>query len=131
MKPLVAIVVLCFAVGQSIPTHAQGGKVISQIEIPNDAIGQVCEIVLKNSKSGSTETDAGKIARLDDTQIVLVDATRTVRVEKCMPILGTIPYLGRMFRTAGIGVEKLPAELTINESNLFDPESGSRHGEFL
>ena len=118
MKHLVATIVLCFAVGLSIPMHAQDGKVVSQIEIPNDAIDQVCEIVLKSSKSASTETDAGKILRFDNSKVVLVDATRTVRVEKSVPILGAIPYLGRMFRNTGIGVEKLPGELTINRSEI-------------
>ena len=66
MKHLVTIMVLCFAVGQSKPAQAQDGKAVSQIEIPNHAIDQVCEIVLKSSKSASTETDAGKILRFDD-----------------------------------------------------------------
>ena len=118
MKHLVATTVLCFAAGQTVFTHAQDGKVVSKIEIPNDAIDQVCEILLKNSKSARTETDAGKIVRYDDTKVVLVDATRTVRVEKSVPILGAIPYLGRMFRNTGIGVEKLPGELTINRSEI-------------
>jgi hypothetical protein len=118
MKHLVTIIVLCFAVGQSIPSHAQDGKVASQIEIPTDAIDQVCKIVLKSSKSASTETDAGKILRFDDSKVVLVDATRTVRVDKSVPFLGAIPYLSRMFRNIGIGVEKLPGELTINRSEI-------------
>lgn len=118
MKHLVTIVVLCFAVGQSIPTHAQDGKVVSQIEIPNDAIDQVCEIVLKSSKSASVETDTGKIVRFDDSKVVLVDVTRTVRVERSVPFLGAIPYLGRVFRNTAIGVEKLPDELTINRNEI-------------
>lgn len=118
MKHFVALLVLSFAVGQSIAAHAQDGKVISQIEIPNDAIDHVCEIVLKSSTPASTETDAGKILRFDDSKVVLVDATRTVRVEKSVPILGAIPYFGRMFRNTGIGVEKLPGELAINRSEI-------------
>ncbi len=118
MKHFVAIIVLCFSVGQSTPTHADDERVVSQIAIPNDAIDQVCEIVLKNAKSASIETDAGKIVRFDNSKVVLADATRTVRVEKSVPILGAIPYLGRMFRNTGIGVEKIPGELTINRSEI-------------
>ena len=118
MKNLVAIIAFCFSVGLSISTNAQDGNIESQIEIPNDAIDQVCEIVRKRSKSTSTETDAGKIVSFDDKTVVLVDATRTVRVEKSVPVLGGIPYIGRMFRNIGIGVEKISGELTINRSEI-------------
>ncbi len=117
MRHLIAIVVLCFAVNQSILTHAQDGKA-AQIEIPNDAIDQSCEIVLKKSRSKSSETDAGKIVRYDDAKRILVDATRTVRVEKSIPILGAIPYLNRLFRNTGIMIEKVPGELTIDRSEI-------------
>ena len=118
MKHLVAIIVLCFTVGQSTPTQAQEGRVESQIEIPNDAIDQVCEIILKKSKSATTETDAGKIVRYDEAKVVLIDATRTIRVEKSVPILGAIPYLRGLFRNTSIAVKKLPGELTINRSEI-------------
>jgi ribosomal protein L14 len=118
MKHLIAIIVLSLAAGQSTPLHAQEGKAVSQVEIPNEAVNRDCEIVLKKSKSKSTETNAGKIVRFDETKVVLVNATRTVRVEKSVPILGAIPNLGKLFRNTGIGVENLPGELTIDRSEI-------------
>ena len=116
MKHIVAIIGLCFAFSQS--TQAQEGKVVSNIEIPGNAVNQSCEIVLKNPKSKSTETDAGKIVRFDDARVVLVDATRTLRVEKGIPILGNVPYLGRLFRNTGISIENVPGELTIDRNEI-------------
>ena len=118
MKRTFVWIGLCFVVSHSLTALAQEGKVVSIIEIPRDAIDQSCEIVLKSTKSASTEIDAGKIVRFDDVSVVLVNATRTVSAERSVPILGSIPYLSRLFRTTSIGVVKVPGELAIGRNEI-------------
>jgi hypothetical protein len=118
MKQTIALLSLYFVVSPSLPTHAQEGKAISTVDIPSDAVNQKCEIVLDSTTSASMETNSGKIARFDNESVVLVDASRTVRVEKSAPILGSIPYLGRLFRNIGIGVEEVPGELSVDRRKI-------------
>jgi len=98
--------------------QAQEDKVVSNIEIPVTKVNQTCIIGMKNSDSTSTETLSGKIERFDDAKVVLVGATRSVRIERRVPILGTIPYLARYFRNVGIATENVPGELSVDRSQI-------------
>ena len=137
MKPLVTIIALCFSLGLSLSTSAQEGKAVAKNEIPNDAIGQVCEIVRKDADRSSNETEVGtisgkitgKVVRFDNDIVVLVDASRTGRIERGVPILSSIPYLKRMFKNTAIVEEKVPGELTVYRREIrsikFRGEKGS------
>lgn len=118
MKPVVAVAILCFSACASISTSAQDNLAKSTILISNDAVNQNCEIVLEKSKSAPQETTSGKIVRFDDKTVVLNEATRTLRVENKVPILGSIPYVGRMFQNTGMAIEKVPGELVIDRTRI-------------
>ena len=63
-----------------------------------NGVGVQCEIVLKTQKPRSLVTISGKIVHVDDGFIVLSSATRTTHVERIVPILGRLPFVGRLFR---------------------------------
>lgn len=118
MKLSFALVAIGFAACLSGTVDEPCEKSLPTIEIPKDAIGKDCEIIIKSASSRSIETDAGKIVRFDEKFVVLTHATRTVRVEKKVPVLGQIPYLGGLFRNVGIGTKKVPGELSIQRRNI-------------
>jgi hypothetical protein len=64
------------------------------------------------------EQIAGKIVRFDNKAIVLVDASRKVRVQRGLPILNRIPYINRMFKNTAIVDERLQGELAIDRSEI-------------
>jgi hypothetical protein len=113
MKQAVALMCLCLALSQSRPLGAEEENSAPAVNIPNDAIGQRCIITLQSATLSSITTDSGKVVRFDKENVVLSDATRTVRVNKSIPVLGSIPYVGRLFRNVGLGAQDFPGEHTI------------------
>ena len=118
MKQAITLIGFCLVLSQSLSANAQEVKNTSSVDIPKDAIDHKCELTLNSGAAGSTITDAGRIVRFDGQSVVLVDVTRTVRVDKSVPILSDIPYLGRMFSNVGVGVEKVPGELSIDRREI-------------
>jgi hypothetical protein len=72
--------------------------------------GDRCEIILVAQTTSSNRTTGqivGTVLRTADDQIVLTDAWRTGRTERGVPILSKIPYANRLFKSVGIGREKI------------------------
>src|SRR5262245_46008337 len=93
MRKTLVLIGLCLVLGQailvlgpSILSTAQKKKIAATVSIPSDAIDQRCEIALNRGTPGSTVIDAGTIVRFDEESVVLMDVTRTVRVEQSVPI---------------------------------------------
>jgi len=102
----------------AVPAVAQSEREGSVVAFPADGIGKTCEIVLKSKAPGSVVINAGKMARLDDEFVVLRNATRTVQVNKTVPILGEIPILGVLFHFTAVRTEKVPGELKVPRTEV-------------
>jgi hypothetical protein len=74
--------------------------------------------VLKNKDPDSVVTDAGKMVGLDHEFVVLHNATRATRFDVTVPILGHLPFIGRLFRFTALRSEELPGTLKVRRTEV-------------
>lgn len=103
--------------------NAQDKLPDAPIEIPEEAKGKICDVVLKKAEQESTATDiseyVGTVVRFDDKVVVLKNASRQVRIHRGLPILlNAIPYVNRLFKNTAIVSEKIQGEQTIPRSEI-------------
>lgn len=122
MKPTLALLavsgLLLILQGTLFSQTQQNAGVIA---LSPEAVGQTCEIVLKRKErpaSAPAETCMGEMIRFDDKSVVLVNATRTARVYRSVPVLSSIPYVKRWFRNTGTGVETITGELEVRRADI-------------
>jgi hypothetical protein len=77
------------------------------VEISDDlSVGSHCEVATKDTRSKRAVFRAnyvGTIAEINVDSITLHDVTMNQITDRTPPVLGSIPYLKRFFRTAGVG----------------------------
>jgi hypothetical protein len=79
-----------------------------KIDLAQLKVGSHCELQTMVSRDGMSRTIyLGTVKELTRTSVTLVDVTVTHRADKTPPVLGSIPYLKRFFRTVGVGRSRL------------------------
>jgi len=86
--------------------------------LPAVVSGQSVALTLKSESPNITVICEGLVKAVDDETIVIVNATRTTRREASSHPSGLLPFAGRVLRNAGVGVETLPGEVTLQRGDL-------------
>ncbi len=89
MHHLNATLALLLCLCLSLSANAQDKLPDAPIEIPEEAKGKICDLVLKKAEQESTATDiseyVGTVVRFDDKVVVLKNASRQVRIHRGLP----------------------------------------------
>jgi hypothetical protein len=98
-----------FALLLGILFWAAGGGVANaerEADISQLKVGSHCELATKETVSGNGRTLTiylGTVKELSKDSVTLEDVTFTTRSDRSPPVLGSIPYIKRLFKNVGIG----------------------------
>jgi hypothetical protein len=108
------------------PTAATSLAVPGVLPIPEGAVGQHCVVHLKTPPNSSTQYE-GTVTAVDHDKVVMSNPVVYGRTDNSVPVLGRLPWVGRYFRSVGIGREVMNGEVEIRRTEIrsIDVSSGT------
>lgn len=73
-------------------------------------VGSHVELTVKETAQGNRPSSTvylGKVKTVTSKSVTLQDATKTIKSESSTPVLGSIPYVKRYFRSVGVGQSQM------------------------
>jgi hypothetical protein len=113
-------IVLCVfpaLAGCQLPIAGNPPPVANVVPIQQEMVGKCCVVEMVSSPKSSQQYE-GAVTAITDDKLVLSKPTFTGRTEHRTPILGDLPWTGRLFRNVGIGRENLDRDVEISRAKI-------------
>jgi len=103
--------------GCQLPTTGNQPLVASVVPIQQEMIGKRCVVEMVSSPKSSHQYE-GAVTAITEDKLILSKPTFTGRTEHRTPILGDLPWTGRLFRNVGIGRTTLDRDVEISRAEI-------------